>query len=116
MDPFTLIDLPTFQELKQAMGEEFILELVESYCRDTRSILDGLSQAQQVSDQSTFTRLAHSLKSTSLTFGALAFGNLARELEQLSKQGCLADTPGKLAELKAAWEQLQANLKELCNE
>ncbi len=40
-------------------------------------------------DQTTFTRAAHSAKSTSLTFGALGYANLARELEMLGSAGKL---------------------------
>ena len=116
MDPLTAIDMPTFLELKDAMGSDYIAEMVDSYCQDASQLMSKLVQAQQSSDVSAFTRLAHSIKSTSLTFGALAFGALARELEMLGREDRLGDTLEKVQQLQAACGPLHATLKELCHE
>jgi len=116
MDPLIVIDMPTFLDLKNAMGSDYIAEMVDTYCQDASQLMLGLIQAQQSGDATAFTRLAHSIKSTSLTFGALAFGALARELEMLGREGSLEGTPEKVAQLQAACVPLHAALKELCHE
>lgn len=116
MDPLTEIDLPTFLELKDAMGSDYIAEMVDTYCQDASQLMSGLIQAHQNEDAAAFTRLAHSIKSTSLTFGALNFGALARELELLGRENRLGQTAGKVQQLQAACGQLHAALKELCHE
>ena len=116
MDPLSVIDLPTFLELKEAMGSDYIAEMVDTYCQDASQLMSELVQAQQYGDAPAFTRLAHSIKSTSLTFGALAFGALARELEMLGREARLGETLEKVQQLQAACGPLHATLKELCHE
>jgi HPt (histidine-containing phosphotransfer) domain-containing protein len=116
MDPLTLIDMPTFLDLKDAMGSDYIEEMVDSYCQDASQLMTALIQAQQSGDAAAFTRLAHSIKSTSLTFGALAFGALARELEMLGREDRLGDTLEKVQQLQNACGPLHTALKELCHE
>lgn len=115
MNPLTEITLPIFLELKDAVGADFIEELIESYCNDANQLMSELTLAKQTSDAVAFTRLAHSLKSTSLTFGATAFGNLAKELEMLGRDGRLGETADILAQLQVACIPLQERLKELCH-
>jgi len=115
MDPLTAIDMPTFLELKDAMGSDFIAEMVDTYCQDASMLMTELIQAQHSGDAMAFTRLAHSIKSTSLTFGALAFGDLARELEMLGREGHFEDTLEKVEQLNTACNPLHAALKKLCH-
>lgn len=116
MDPLTEIDMSTFLELKDAMGGDYIAEMVDTYCRDASQLMSALILSQQSGDAPVFTRLAHSIKSTSLTFGALNFGALARELEMLGRESRLEETAGKVQQLQVACGQLHAALKELCHE
>jgi len=75
------IDYATFEALKQMTGAEFALELVDTFLQEAPSMLDTLRQALAAQDADKFRRAAHSLKSNSNTFGALALGAQARELE-----------------------------------
>ena len=83
-----VIDPATFAELQDSAGADFVAELVGTFLEDTPALLDELAQARQVGDADGFRRAAHSIKSNSQTFGALALGALARELEL---QGLHAD-------------------------
>ena len=116
MDPLSEVNLATFQDLQQAMGDDYIEEMVDAFCQDASSLIAGLKQAQKDADPLPFSRHAHSLKSTSLTFGALAFADLARELEHLGKAGCLDEVTAQVAQLDAACSALFARLKALCHE
>lgn len=76
-----VIDLTTFTELQETAGADFVAELVDTFLEDAPALLGELRSARAAADADRFRRAAHSLKSNSHTFGALALGALARELE-----------------------------------
>ena len=75
------IDAATFDALKETTGAEFVLELVDTFLQEAPVMLDDLRRAMVAGDAERFRRAAHSLKSNSNTFGALALAAMARELE-----------------------------------
>jgi HPt (histidine-containing phosphotransfer) domain-containing protein len=75
------IDNATFDELKETAGADFAIELVDTFLTEAPSMLAELRRAFTAGDVDSFRRAAHSLKSNSNTFGALALGVMARELE-----------------------------------
>lgn len=75
------IDRATFDALKAMTGAEFALELVDTFLQEAPSMLEDLRHALSAHDADRFRRGAHSLKSNSNTFGALALAAMARELE-----------------------------------
>jgi len=115
MNPQTVIDLPTFEALKDAMGADFINELVQAYFDETPQLLTKLQQALESKDFDTFRQAAHSIKSTSNSFGALEFGGLAKELEMMGREARLDDASGKVKLLVANYEIVHKNLEELCH-
>lgn len=113
MNPQTIIDLPTFNSLLESMGADFLPELAQVYFEETPQLIGKLQQALDKQDQDAFRQAAHSIKSTSNSFGALAFGLLAKELEMMGREGRLQDAPGKVQELVSGYEAVQLALKEL---
>ena len=75
------IDLATFEALKEAAGGDFVLELVDTFLSEAPVMLDDLRSALAADDADRFRRAAHSLKSNSMTFGALTLGAMAKSLE-----------------------------------
>jgi HPt (histidine-containing phosphotransfer) domain-containing protein len=75
------IDVPTFKALQQTAGADFVAELVGTLLTEAPLMLAELRGAFAARDADRFRRAAHSLKSNSLTFGALTLGAMARELE-----------------------------------
>lgn len=116
MDPLADIDSRVFNTLKAEVGADFMLELVETYCDDVHQQLQTLQSALDRGDAPTFTRAAHSLKSTSLSLGALSFGSLARELENLGRERKLADAHERYQLMQDACEPLLWALKGLCHD
>ena len=84
------IDSTTFKELQDAAGADFVVELVDTFLADAPTMLDELRSSLAAGDADKFRRAAHSLKSNSLTFGALGLGDLARELEHQGLQHTLS--------------------------
>ena len=61
----------------------------------------------------TFRQAAHSIKSTSNTFGAVSLGEMARELEMMGRAGDLAGAQEKVDQLAAEYDRVQQALKDL---
>jgi HPt (histidine-containing phosphotransfer) domain-containing protein len=75
------IDAATFAELQDSAGAEFVGELVDTFLEEAPTMLAALREALAAGEVDAFRRAAHSLKSNSLTFGALGLGAMARVLE-----------------------------------
>ena len=115
MDNQVIIDLPTFEALKEAMGADFINELVQTYFDETPGLLAKLNESLTRQDAEEFRRTAHSIKSTSNSFGALALGTLARELEMMGKEQHLEGAPAKVKKLETDYAVVKTRLEELCH-
>ena len=112
----SVIDLPTFEALKEAMGADFIGELVGTYFEETPQLLSKLQHAFEKQDCEAFRQAAHSIKSTSNSFGALQFGSQARELELMGREGKLDGAAGKVGALVADYSMVKKMLEELCRD
>jgi HPt (histidine-containing phosphotransfer) domain-containing protein len=113
MNEKTIIDLPTFEALKEAMGSDFIGELVQTYFEETPQLLDKLWQALGKGDCDLFRQAAHSIKSTSNSFGALDFGSQAKELEMMGRAGNLEGVNTKVEALMNGYAAVRQALEEL---
>jgi HPt (histidine-containing phosphotransfer) domain-containing protein len=109
----SVIDLPTFEALKEAMGADYINELVQAYFEETPQLLAKLQQALAKQDCEAFRQAAHSIKSTSNSFGALEFGTLAKELEMMGREASLDGAPGKVKSLVVGFQAVKQALEEL---
>jgi len=104
------IEMSTFRELQATAGGEFVVELVDTFLEEAPGMLAVLRESRAAGDAEAFRRAAHSLKSNSLTFGALALAGQARALEL----GGLAAASGRqLEELAASYAAAAAELKGL---
>ena len=105
----TIIDPATFSELQATAGADFVVELVDTFLEEAPQMLAELRAAQAAASAERFRRAAHSLKSNSVTFGALKLGTMARDLEL---GGLVLDTVPVDA-LQAEYKRAAAALKEL---
>lgn len=103
------IDPAAFAELQESAGADFVRELIDTFLEEAPTMLADLRGALAARDADAFRRAAHSLKSNSNTFGALALGALARDLEL---QGLPADAQ-PLDALEAGYARAAAALTEL---
>jgi HPt (histidine-containing phosphotransfer) domain-containing protein len=107
------IDQATFEELEQTAGADFVRELVDTFLAEAPLMLASLDRALAARDAGEFRRAAHSLKSNSNTFGALALGALARDLELSGIDPVLADRASSLGALQAEYARVAKTLTEL---
>lgn len=92
------IDWAVLESYKEIMGEEsesFVRELIQSYLQNTTELFQDLKLAREKQDVSTFHRLAHTLKSSSASLGAMHLSEMCKDMELNSK-----DTLSAVAEMK----------------
>lgn len=111
-----VIDALTFAELKMTVGADFIGELVDAYLDDTPRLISELAESLLQQDTTKFSRMAHSIKSSSASLGALPLSLLAKELEMMGKQGDLSEAESKVKHLQDNYFQVQKKLEELRDE
>jgi HPt (histidine-containing phosphotransfer) domain-containing protein len=111
--PTSEIDKPTFEELKQMSGADFIGELVDTFLEDGPKLIAELKAALRAGDAEAFRRAAHSLKSNGATFGALHLSQLAKDLEMIGKENRLAEVGERIASLESTLASASAELKGL---
>ena len=97
MDP-AAIDRGTFDALRDSVGEDFTVELVDTFLSEAPKMLAALREALRTGDHDGYRRVAHSLKSNSITFGAVALGDMARAP---SSAGITGDANTDMATLDA---------------
>ena len=113
MNAQSIIDMPTFETLKENMGADFLPELVQAYFEETPQLLSKLEQALVRQDCDAFRQAAHSIKSTSNSFGALQLGAQARELEMMGRESNLEGAPGKVQALVTGYGIVRQALEDL---
>ncbi len=111
-----IIDVPTYNQLKDLMGAEFVAELIDTYNVETQGLIEQLGEALTTGEAASFGRFAHSIKSSSASLGALAFSQLARELELMGKSNDLSGAAPKLERLTDDFRLVIQSLEELKNE
>ena len=107
------IDRATFTALEEMAGADFAKELIETFLEEAPPMLADLRDALDKRDADRFRRAAHSLKSNSSTFGALALASLARELEQGGLASLDVATPARLDALDAEYARVADALAKL---
>jgi signal transduction histidine kinase/CheY-like chemotaxis protein/HPt (histidine-containing phosphotransfer) domain-containing protein len=92
------LDPKALNNLLSVLGGEFsyLEELIDSFLEEAPTLLAEMEQYVKSGDTEGTRRLAHSLKSNGMDFGAQEFAQLCKELEMLGKSGAL-DGAGELA-------------------
>jgi HPt (histidine-containing phosphotransfer) domain-containing protein len=111
-----IIDMPTYNQLKDMMGAEFVVELIDTYTKETDDLIEQLGQALTAGEAVSFGRFAHSIKSSSASLGALDFSQQARELEMMGKTNDLTGAGEKLEKLAGDFLQVKQRLEDLKHE
>ncbi|HYB08385.1 MAG TPA: Hpt domain-containing protein [Alphaproteobacteria bacterium] len=84
-----IVDSAVLEQLESDTSRDTLRHLVEAYIEETRPRIERMVQALARNDLSLLGRDAHSLKSSSQTFGARKLGALAAELEEAIADGKL---------------------------
>jgi HPt (histidine-containing phosphotransfer) domain-containing protein len=88
---YPAIDSSVLQSVVEMIGPDepsVILDLIDTYMQDSQNQVDELQRALATSDYKTLHRMAHSMKSSSATFGAMILSKLCEALEHSAKDNC----------------------------
>ena len=108
----SVIDLNTYNVLKESTGADFISELMDTFLEDTVSLIGQMRKSIAAKDAESFRRAAHTIKSNAATFGALQLAGLARELESMGRENNL-EIENRLEILEEAFQLAKSQLIKL---
>ena len=105
MDEMPLYNPATLLELTSELGREDTAEVLKIFLADTSSKMSAIAPDLQA--RSTIKREAHSVKSSSATFGFVELSRLARELESGAEAMSLAELQESAGKLRHAFERTE---------
>ena len=86
-----VLDMQTLNSLKQEMGDEVLVELVQLYVDESKEILMEIQKAADARQADALRSAAHSLKGASLNMSALALAKTCETIEQSARENNLND-------------------------
>jgi HPt (histidine-containing phosphotransfer) domain-containing protein len=92
--PAPAIDAEALDLLVEMIGPDepaAVLDLLDTYIEDSTRQIAAMLSAYACGDFKTAQRMAHSMKSSSATFGALTLSKHCEALEQLARENCMSD-------------------------
>lgn len=104
MNPAEIFDRSIYDRLVSELGPADVAEVLNGFLADTSRKLEHLST--QASDRAATRREAHSIKSSSATFGFLDLSRRARELEDDALQMSTDDLCRAIAQLRKSFVQI----------
>ena len=105
MDEIPLFQQATLAELISELGKEDTAEVLKIFLADTSSKMRTIASDLQA--RSTIEREAHSIKSSSATFGFVELSRLARELESGAEAMSPAELQESAGKLRHAFERTE---------
>jgi HPt (histidine-containing phosphotransfer) domain-containing protein len=109
----SVIDRAVFDSLKETMGADYIVEVVDAFLEEAPALIAQLRPALDGKDIDTFRRAAHSVKSNAATFGATKLFEQARELEFMARENRLGEVGDKIEILQETYDRAAEALKDL---
>jgi CheY-like chemotaxis protein len=113
------LDLRVIERLKVAMGanaQEKLAELIDIFIKHTTGFFEKLEQAAGNNDTDALYYMAHTLKSSSASVGAMRLSRLCRELESFSRTGNLSLAQERAARIVEELRQVHSALASLRDE
>ena len=105
--------LDSYRPLQRAGAPDFIGELVTAYLAQSSAIMKSLGSAVDEKNTQDMFRLAHKLKSSSASVGALRLSALLKGLELLGRQNEVEGTVDMFANIQKEFAAVQEALKPL---
>ena len=109
------LNLAVLDELRALQGsgpEDLLTMLVEYFLRDTPSRLASMKTAAVQKDAKALERVAHTMKSSCASLGAVPMSELCAQLERCGRNNCLEDAAPSLDRLDEEFERVARALAE----
>ena len=109
----SVIDPAVWADLLESLGgdADFVAELLETYFDDSSRLLAAMQEALSTGNAEDLRRAAHSLKSSSASFGAIRLSNKCRELEDMGKADALEGAAEQIDHIAAEYAKTRAALE-----
>jgi HPt (histidine-containing phosphotransfer) domain-containing protein len=108
------VDAAALARLREDMGDEAtVAELVRSFLAEAPALLARMRRAARDGDAPSLRLAAHTLKSMSATFGAMALSEACKELEASARAGQVAGDPASVAAAEQEFERARVALAPL---
>jgi CheY-like chemotaxis protein len=114
--PAAVIDPDALRQLRATLGsraDEMLPGLVDRFYQDAERLLAEARKCLELGQDDNVRRAAHTLKSTSATFGALRLSTLARNLEDLARDQDLERADDLLIQAEAEFAKARGALEEM---
>ncbi len=111
--PPPVLDCAALERLRNTLGlqaDVLLPSLIDNFFKDAPKLMATAHQALTQKQTADLRRAAHTLKSTSATFGAMALSALARELEYQARDGTLEGAEALIGRIKKEYEKAKAAL------
>lgn len=108
-----VLDRVSLDTLIESLGGDrvFLVELIDTYLADASALFDTMQQALAGGNAEELHRAAHSLKSTSASFGALALASMSRDVEEHGKAGRLDGVQTQVEQMQAEYQRVREALQ-----
>ncbi len=110
-----VLDPAALTQLRATLGSQadaMLPVLIASFCKDAPRLIGEARRGCRAAQPADVRRAAHSLKSTSATFGATALSALARELEGKAREEALEGADELLSRIETEYALVQAALEQ----
>ncbi len=111
------LDNAALERLKDILGTQadiMLPELLEDFFKDSTRLLINARSALEQKNAGDLRICAHSLKSNSATYGAMALSAAAKQLEELAREGILEGTPALIERSAREFEKIKPILEQYC--
>jgi CheY-like chemotaxis protein len=112
----SIIDLTALGNLKEDVGAELLPEIIDTYLSELSDSVKTIAAAAERGDCERVAAEAHSLKSSSAYFGAMAMAELARQLERAAQEQDLENFKLGALNLPGIFQQTRDGLLKVCSE
>lgn len=109
----SVIDPAVWADLLESLGgdADFVADLLETYFDESSRLLVAMQEALSTGNAEDLRRTAHSLKSSSASFGAIRLSNECKELENMGKAGALEGAAEQIDHIAAEYAKTRAALE-----
>lgn len=109
------LDQSALTQLRQTVGDDpaILAELIDAFLEDAPGLLADIQRSVEAADGPALRLAAHSLKSNSATFGALALAQLCAQLEAMGKDGQLDGAPAVAIQIEQTYPAVAEALREM---
>ncbi len=112
-----VLDRRTLQDLQDMVGDdvEGMVAIVDCYLEDTPMLMEEMGEAIAQGNAEELQLKAHSLKSSSASFGANALSQMCRELEYMGRDRSLEGAAELLSRAMVEYHRVEVAINELKN-